>query len=239
MSYSIDDLRTNVRALFQNQGPDVLPDEILDVPLLNGKRRLDRDYPREKSIRLDPQSAAYFNLSSLITDWKPFFSRVVKIANPAPDLTSREEISWAGHDLFRTVEMEGSWYLRFDDQIPTGRKLLVYYTIPWDIDGLDSATTSTITDGARNALEFICASMVAESLASKAAGQNQRQIAADIIDWNSKEASYRRMAKEWLTMYLRELGLDSDKPKPAASIRNMTPTMQDGFNWMTHRRTVR
>lgn len=239
MAYTVDNLRAAVRALLQNQGPSAFPDDQLDQAILAGKRRLDRDYPYEKSKRLSAIAGGYYNLTTLVTDWAPNFSVIKRVINPAPDVTTKEEVQHVPLNEIKVLEIEGSWYMRYDEQVASGRTLLIYYTVPWTVEGLADATATTLVTDKQNALEFICTSFAALSLATKMSGSTSRQIPGDIIDWGTKEAQYRRNAREWETLYMRELGMREDKPKPVSVIKDFDPVLSDGQSYLTHRRSLR
>jgi len=226
-------LRDDLRALFQNLGTSTLSDETLDLIIGRGLWRMSKDRPSEQHYQLTG-SGKRFNLSSLITDWVPEFSVVRQCLLPYPDEDSLDNIEPLDHKGYRVVQLGGVYWLYLQDAIGSGGGLVIY-TTTWKLEDIDGATTTTITPSLDSAILWVCAHFLATSMAAKMAGTNDKQAPADFVNFRSKSDEYRRVAREYESSYLRELGLSADRPPALGILMDVDQRTQMGDAYMTHR----
>lgn len=237
MTYTIETLRTTIRDMIPGiRTHSVFPDSALNSILAQGKRRLDNDKPNRVSAVVVGTGKRWYKLSELLDDWVQRFSTIRDIYYPLPDIAADESLSVIPKQAYRVLSREGSEYLYFYDRtISAVESALIDYTVPWTLVGVDGATETTVPTNMINALEFISAHFVCSALVSRAAGDNVPYINADIIDHGSKAQEWGAAAQRWLDLYLAEMKLDSDRPRPAISRADYQTAQTDRGRYLTHR----
>lgn len=97
----------------------------------------------------------------------------------------------------------------------TSQHLKLHYTAPHVI----GSSTTTVPDNDFDALCFLAASYLASALAGFYADDIDPSLKADSVDFRSKAAEYRALAKEYLKRYQEHVGADEDG-HPAALLYN-------------------
>jgi len=227
-------LRKAVRALIQNVPANVLLDSNLDEYIVMGKRRLDADAPREITASVSATNAAYYDLSSVLSGWEDGFSIVRSIISPAPDTTAAGVLSepvYADPRDYRVLSVNGNQWLSFI----ADEAFMVEYTTRWAVKDVEGASATTVPISRQSALTYIVTALTCFSLATKSAGSLDQQLpGADFINFRSKEQEYRRVAKEWESKYLSELGLDANKPVAVIVRADYDASLTSGSPYLTH-----
>lgn len=215
MPYLVTDLRQHVRDTLQNISSTTFADAKLDTILAQGKRALDKDKPNVVTYQLAGTGKKTYALTGVLTGWTNQFSTIETIENPMAIVANDDNVQFEDPKNIRIFEQNDIEYLRIESGISSGKSALVRYSIPWKLSGLLGDSTTTIPTKLINALEFICVSFTAMSLSAKSAGQLDDQIEGDLINWSSKQSSYKFVAKDFEEQYYRELAIDRGKLKPA------------------------
>ena len=236
MTITLDGLRTDIRAKFQNLSPAILSEETLDLDIKLAIARLSHDRPNEANYSLSATGEKH-SLTALISNWLPGFSTVRQVWIPIPT-TSMDNVEPVESESYRVVPIGAVDYLFVSGGIGSGGALIVY-TVPWTLTGINGAVATTLTDVLYPALLWISCSHVALSQAAKMAGQREKQHPADFVNFGTSNADqYRRQAREFEKSYLSEIGLDRDRPKAVSVTRSYRGVRQDGEPYMTHRSTM-
>lgn len=232
MTITQSSLRSEMRTLFQNLGQTSISDETLDLCISQGLARISRDRPREANYSLMATGVRH-SLTSLVSDWKPYFSVVRQVFLPIPDDASMASIVPLDHTGYRVVKI-GETYSIYIHQGVSADGALIVYTTPWLVTNVDGAVTTTLPDAMHTAMTWICGHFVALSMSGKAAGSTDKQAPVDFVNFGTKSDSYRNVAREYEKSYKTELGI-SEKASPVSATRNIDQVLQDGGRYMTHR----
>jgi hypothetical protein len=232
---TVEALRTDVRAKFQNLDPGMFSDEALDLDIRLGLSRLSSDRPYEANYTLAATGEKH-NLNSLISNWLHDFSVIKSIWLPTPT-TSMGRVDALKSDTYRVVTMGSTDWLYVSGGVSSSGALIVY-TIPHTLTGIAGAAVTTVPDLLYPPLLHITGHHVAMSQASKMSGQRDKQMPADFVNFGTSNADqYRRQAREFERDYLSAMNLSFDRPKAIGMVRNMPSQTPTGEPWMTHRTT--
>lgn len=232
MVYDLSEARLNIRTVFPNAGERTVPDEILDLAIVNGLRRLSSDRPDT----IEHTLSAPFNVSyplTAFTRWEQGFSAVRRVTiGPrtgvpyVPEALDRRRYRVTDSDFF--VDTSG---LRAET-------LIVEYTAPWLIKDVDGASATTLSPMLEGAHMWISCRFLALSLAAKMAGATDRQLPADFINFRTRSDEFRALAKEFEENYRAELGLLGKQPAPVIVSEPASSTPPSPFwTYTTHRST--
>lgn len=233
MTYTAADLREQVRDLIQNVDESQMTDAALDTICTLSRMRLDKDHPNDVTALLTGTGGKYYSLEAL-SEWIHEFSAIRYIINPTPVVANNDDINFTEQKLYKVIEIGGVEYLWIDENIASGETATIKFTTRWKVQDLDGAVASTITNQWWSALVYACVAGVCDALANKSAGVMDKQIPGDMINWQSKDDSYRRQAREWNAKYLAEVGLDKDHQKAIIVRADYDPALQHGRPYMTH-----
>lgn len=223
-------LRSEMRNLFQNLGTLTISDETLDLCISQGVARLSKDRPREAHYSLMATGARH-NLTSLITDWEPYFSVVRQVFAPIPDDLSMLSVVPLGPESYRQVRLGDTAWVYIHAGVTVDGALIIY-TTPWAIKDVNGALATTLPASMHTALTWICGHFVALSMAGKAAGVTDKQAPVDFVNFSSKSSLYQQVAKTYEASYNVELGIS--KLSPVSATRSINSVNQDGQRFMTH-----
>jgi len=237
-TYDLSTFRDAVRALVPNIGKGQITDSQLDVLLRNAKRQVDAVKPRVRTAVVAGTPGKYYQATDTIPGWADNFSAVRSVLNPAPDVsapsTATTDPAWVNLSDVRVLRINELEYIYMRDPIGSGHNAAFTYTVPWDIQDLDGAETTTIDTTVQSGLEFCGAEFLCRALAAKAAGTLDTQIPADLINYGSKQAEYTAAADAFHVNYTRALGIDATKPKGIIMRGDYNHTLQSGFPYVTH-----
>lgn len=233
MAYSRDELIKAVRELIQNIPTGAVPANTMNQLAQSAKRKLDRDRPRRITGTLAGNDGKYYDLSAL-AGWVRGTSYIREIQNPEPIVANDDAPWWDDRSSWSMPDLGGIEYLYIGSGVQAGKNVLIQYELPWSIDKIDGAVLTDLEARFENALEFLLAALTCTSLASKAAGVIDNEIAADFINFRSKEAEYRRMSREWMAKYEEALNLSGENPAAIVVRGNFAAAPQHGLGYVTH-----
>lgn len=233
MTLTVETLRSEVRALYQNLGANTMSDETLDRCIVGGLWRLSEDRPNELEYQLTG-SGEQFNIGSLIATWVKDFSAVRQVWLPIPT-TSLNNAQPLNDKQYRQFPIGSTDYLYISGGVGSGGALVIY-TTPWRIMAIDGAASTTVPEPLEMALINICAAKAGLAMAARAAGSSDKSMPADFVNIGStKSDQYRRVAREFEKDYLAALKLAHDRPKGIAVLRTYTRSNENEDPYLTHR----
>jgi hypothetical protein len=210
MAYTIVEARANIRAVFQNLGERAVLDETLDVAIASGLRRLSYDRPAVTEVTLAAPVQTDYPLSTL-TGWTDGFSSIREV-RVAPVTGRIYDPAVLDPRDYRVV---GNRLYIGDPSSPSG--LVVEFTVPWTIAGVDGASSTTLAQHLESAHLWISCHFLALAMAAKMAGTTDRQLQADFINFRTRSDDYRAIAKEYEENYRSELGFYGKAAAPVIS----------------------
>lgn len=237
MPYDADSLRANLRNMFINLGPDLVPDHVMTTYLVQGLRRLSTDRPNEIITTFAAQSEYDYALNGvggLISDWVEGFS-TIRGVQPTYVAGSKGYQGWLRYGTDYLIQtINGISSLHMTDKYSSSG-LTVRYTMPWFVNGLEDSLVTTITMQLQNSLELACASAMARAMAAKSAGTIERSVPADLVSWRNKQREYSFQARDWEQQYWLSIGYNKDgAPPPVMIAIDFDYTHSDGYSSVTH-----
>ncbi|MCK9468422.1 MAG: hypothetical protein M0Q49_03300 [Porticoccaceae bacterium] len=236
MAYDAAQVISVVRATISNVGPYQVTDAQIKVFAQQALRRLITDRPRQMTSLMPGTGKRYYDAAELPL-WERGVSMLVAVANPAPNVEVNADIEWAIPQSIGLIDIAGTQYIEIKDGVSTGRDALVVYTAPWTIADLFDADDTTLEGRYEPAVEYQTVSITAMSLAIKSAGTTDQALpSADLLNFRTKEAEYRRMAQEYAKLYASEISATDDTRKAfitRGDYAKRSPSRGDSY--LTHR----
>lgn len=238
MTYSITTLAEAVRAL-TGIGPSLLKDAELKPLLVQAKRRLDEDRPRQARATITGTGKSSYSLAA-VTSWEADFSKVLQAYNPTPDFSADDEpVALYPEDVRVYTAADDVQWIRFADPIGSSQTALIIFSARWTVLDLEDATSTTLTARYYNALEYAAAANACSAMAARNAGTNPRQHQAnEFLDVLNVASRYQDQAIAFEKRYGEEISKLADKPRAAARMVAMDTAPSVGFGYLIHRRTI-
>lgn len=232
MPYDLTQARSVVRTAFPNAGERTVPDDVLDLALLSGLRRLSSDRPDVKEHQLTSPIASPYALASFPA-WEQGFSSIREVI-PAPEAGRPYAPVSLDPRRYRTTDTE----FFVDISGIRAQALYVKYTVPWTVKDLGGAAATSLPASLEAAHMWISCRFLALSLAAKMAGTTDRQVPSDFINFRTRSDEYRALAKEFEENYRAELGLTGKSPAPVILTSPATSTPPVTWRLYTTHRSV-
>ena len=228
---TVADLRRLVRGNVPDRSTPVLPDPALDTQLTLGLNRLSRDRPDVATVKISDltlEDDAY--ILSKAPGWVRGFSGLKGIFQNSlqPPLINR--VPTALYTETETPDGKLLLMLRRHAEVD-----LLTYSIPWKLDGLDSATETTLSPIYDNALVMIASSFLCRRLATEAAGRTSTAVRGDRINYDQESRRYHESAAAYRVLYNEEIGISRTAAPAAATAIQRQRTLSTGEPYLTHR----
>lgn len=193
------------------QAKEELPVGSLEERLAEAVRHYSRYSPRLR-VRDYVADGSTFDFG-LPADWAPDFSRIRQVEYPLgeqqPQLLKTDD-----YLLYFGV---GGHVLRLFDTPASGKTVRVIYTIPHSLN----LQEDTIPSSHRRPVVCLAAALVAHNLAAKYAGFTDPSLAADVINYRTKQREYTDIARQleacFYTFFGVAAGRGADSLAPAAA----------------------
>lgn len=232
-AYDRGKLIAATRSMIQNIPTGLVSPDNMNQLAQQAKRKLDRDRPRRVTATIAGDDGKYYDLS-VLTGWVRGTSFIRDVQNPEPIVANDEFPRWDGNKSWRQIDLSGVEYLFVLAGVSASKNVLVEYELPWSVIGIDEAVATDLDVRFENALEFLLTALTCLSLASKASGTTDNQVAADFINFGSKEGEYRRTGREWMIKYEEELNISGENPAAIFASSDYDHRTQHGLGYVTH-----
>lgn len=240
---NLADLADRVEALTQDRS-GATTDADREDAVRAALRAYDRDAPRVVVEDIAGDGTTYDLAFAADTAYVNGFSQIASVEYPAgqrpPAVLSRE--SWS---IYRTPS---TWSLRLHGLTPGATETVrVTYTAPHTLAGLDPdpvvdgvtvPTPTTVPAWHEEALAALAASRLLEQLAARFVHEQEPQIAADVVDRQSKSDLAARRARELASYYRTAVLGTGQTDAPAGAVVAWHGHTSAGQEWLTHPRSA-
>ena len=193
------------------QAKEELSPGALEMHLAEAVRHYSRYAPRLR-VRDYVGDGAIFDFT-LPADWAPEFSRIRQVEYP---LGEKKPQLLETDDYLLYLGAQG-YVLRLLDVPADGKTVRIAYTIPHSLN----LQEDTIPSSHRRPVVCLAAALVAHNLAAKYAGFTDPSLAADVINYRTKQREYTDIARQleacFYTFFGVATGRGADSLAPAAA----------------------
>lgn len=231
----LDNLRDDVKAAVRegNRSDSVdMADTDYNKFILSAMRRYSMDRPNYKVVDITGTSVKYIDRDGL-TGWVAGFSVIDHIEAIAPTVADEEPPVPLERVQWRWYQTTSKNYIFLVDHEPTAsEKIRVRFSILHTIEGLESATATTIPTHHREAIIAYAVYRSFLALAGKFADTQDATIRLDITNYRTKSGESLRMADKWLDLYKSLL---SGPVKAATVTVDNDVSFPEGYGFITHK----
>lgn len=199
-------------------------------------RRYSIDRPQIKNVSITGTDSKYITINNTnFPDYVDQFSTILTVEADSPTIADNEKPNYIERDEWDTYRSTSTLYLYLKNHQPdTDETMKITYTVPHTINELDSETTDSVPVIDFEAIVYYAANEALLALAGKYAGHSDPTMRSDVVNYRTKSAEFRALAKEYRDLYREWI---SQPIKAASVIRDLDfgLSFADGMPFLTHR----
>ncbi len=190
------------------QVEDELPVGSIEERLGDAVRFYSRIRPRLNGVRDYSGDDSTYEFT-LPADWDPQFSNVKSIEYPQ----GNQDPDYLGTDQWFIYNTPAGQVLRLKMTLSSGETARVSYSRMHKV----SSQQNTIVEADKRALCYLAASLIARNLESKYASHTEPSLAADVVNYRTKQRQYADVADHFEALYKAHFGMKRGDIVPAAA----------------------